>query len=303
MAHARHAVLGLLLKVIGMNPPRITALRIAEKRPVKLRLVDVCCGAGRRPKRHTRTKGPTWRVRQCGGRARRDRDPPRRIAGWPAVRHMVFAGHLFRSEIVEAKIINRKLFPVEKAPFETSHKTGGRDLRIHKDLRLTARTPFGAIDPLAGQAPACASARDKRRTCQKTTPQAPIMENYFLLLPAKQSVRIYDSACIENRKDCLFPHCGYNDYSLLEKHRLCDNTSRYAGQLYSRAVDQGVTPDSCCPHPDDSRRQAERSVFFSRAEWKHAQGIRDRTPLRAPPVSCISFLRQPQYRIDIHRVL
>lgn len=41
MAHARHAVLGLLLKVIGMNPPRITALRIAEKRPVKLRLVDV----------------------------------------------------------------------------------------------------------------------------------------------------------------------------------------------------------------------------------------------------------------------
>lgn len=55
------------------------------------------------------------------------------------------------------------------------------------------------------------------------------MENYFLLLPAKQSVRIYDSACIENRKDCLFPHCGYNDYPLLEKHRLCDNTSRYAG--------------------------------------------------------------------------
>ena len=204
---------------------------------------------------------------------------------------------------LEAKIINRKLFPVEKAPFETSHKTGGRDLRIHKDLRLTARTPFGAIAPLAGQAPACASAPDKRRACQKTTPQAPIMENYFLLLPAKQSIRIYDSACIENRKDCLFPHCRCNDYPLLEKHRLCDSTSRYAGQLYSRAVDQGVTPDSCRSHPDGRRRQAERSVFFSRAEWKHAQGIRDRTPLRVPPVSCISFLRQPQYRIDIHRVL
>lgn len=216
---------------------------------------------------------------------------------------MVFAGHLFRSEIVEAKIINRKLFPVEKAPFETSHKTGGRDLRIHKDLRLTARTPFGAIAPLAGQAPACASAPDKRRACQKTTPQAPITGELFYFCNTKQSIRIYDSACIENRKDCLFPHCRCNDYPLLEKHRLCDSTSRYAGQLYSRAVDQGVTPDSCRSHPDGRRRQAERSVFFSRAEWKHAQGIRDRTPLRVPPVSCISFLRQPQYRIDIHRVL
>lgn len=42
MVHARHAVLGLLIKVIGMDPPpRIPALRITEKRPVKHRLVDV----------------------------------------------------------------------------------------------------------------------------------------------------------------------------------------------------------------------------------------------------------------------
>lgn len=114
---------------------------------------------------------------------------------------MVFAGHLFRSEIVEAKIINRKLFPVEKAPFETSHKTGGRDLRIHKDLRLTARTPFGAIAPLAGQAPACASAPDKRRACQKQPRKPQSRENYstfairnnqfeFMIQPASKTARI-----------------------------------------------------------------------------------------------------------------